>query len=202
MMHSRRSRVRVRAHSAWNCGLLRFAELARGENIYYDYIRMLIGGQATGMNAALRMRSDASRFLAVGEHVIDIDTLRVLTRNDATRLTPKAAAVLLQLARAAGRTLSRDDLLNEVWKGTCPTPDVLTQAVKDLRRALGDDLHAPRYVETLPRLGYRLVAPARFLDSYDVSDLQLAGEPTHSGERAGIGSASAAPAAGRPRRVS
>ena len=44
---------------------------------------------------------------------------------------------------------------------------MLTQAVKDLRRALGDDLHAPRYVETLPRLGYRLVAPARFLDRYD-----------------------------------
>jgi Tol biopolymer transport system component/DNA-binding winged helix-turn-helix (wHTH) protein len=131
---------------------------------------MLIGGQATGMNAALRMRSDASRFLAVGEHVIDIDTLRVLTRSDGTRLTPKAAAVLLQLARAAGRTLSRDELLNEVWKGTCPTPDVLTQAVKDLRRALGDDLHAPRYVETLPRLGYRLVAAAQFLDAYAAAD--------------------------------
>ena len=129
---------------------------------------MLIGGQAPGVNA-LRIRSETMRFLAVGEHVVDVDTLRLLTRPDAQRLTPKAAAVLLQLARAAGRTLSRDELLNEVWKGTCPTPDVLTQAVKDLRRALGDDLHAPRYVETLPRLGYRLVAPARFLDSFDGS---------------------------------
>ncbi|MGH8172987.1 MAG: winged helix-turn-helix domain-containing protein [Rhodanobacteraceae bacterium] len=122
------------------------------------------------MNAALRMRSDASRFLAVGDHVIDIDTLRLVTHSDGTRLTPKAAAVLLQLARAAGRTLSRDQLLNEVWKGTCPTPDVLTQAVKDLRRALGDDLHAPRYVETLPRLGYRLIAPTHFLDTYEGAD--------------------------------
>jgi len=119
------------------------------------------------MNAALRIRSETNRFLAVGEHVVDIDTLRLVTRPDAARLTPKAAAVLLQLAHAAGRTLSRDDLLNEVWKGTCPTPDVLTQAVKDLRRALGDDLHAPRYVETLPRLGYRLIAPARFVDAVD-----------------------------------
>ena len=112
------------------------------------------------MNAALRIRSEATRFLAVGEHVVDVDTLRLLTRPGEPRLTPKAAAVLLQLVRAAGRTLSREDLLNEVWKGTCPTPDVLTQAVTDLRRALGDDLHAPRFVETLPRLGYRLVAPA------------------------------------------
>lgn len=116
------------------------------------------------MNAAFRIRSEETRFLAVGEHVVDVDTLRLVTSPGAPRLTPKAAAVLLQLVRAAGRTLSRDELLNEVWKGTCPTPDVLTQAVKDLRRLLGDDLHAPRFVETLPRLGYRLVAPARFID--------------------------------------
>jgi Tol biopolymer transport system component/DNA-binding winged helix-turn-helix (wHTH) protein len=128
---------------------------------------MLIGGQAPGVNPTLRIRSEAMRFLAIGEHVVDIDTLRLLTRAGEPRLTPKAAAVLLQLARAAGRTLSRDELLNEVWKGTCPTPDVLTQAVKDLRRALGDDLHAPRFVETLPRLGYRLVAPARFMDRFE-----------------------------------
>jgi Tol biopolymer transport system component/DNA-binding winged helix-turn-helix (wHTH) protein len=130
---------------------------------------MLIGGQATGMNAAFRIRSEETRFLAVGEHVVDVDTLRLVTSPGAPRLTPKAAAVLLQLVRAAGRTLSRDELLNEVWKGTCPTPDVLTQAVKDLRRLLGDDLHAPRFVETLPRLGYRLVAPARFIDDSTAS---------------------------------
>ena len=134
---------------------------------------MLIGGQATGVNAALRIRSETNRFLSVGEHVVDVDTLRLLTRPGEPRLTPKAAAVLLQLARAAGRTLSRDDLLNEVWKGTCPTPDVLTQAVKDLRRALGDDLHAPRFVETLPRLGYRLVAPARFMERLETQGALL-----------------------------
>ena len=128
---------------------------------------MLIGGQAPGINAPHRIREEATRFLAVGEQVVDIDTLRIVTLPGSPRLTPKAAAVLLQLAHAAGRTLSRDDLLNVVWKGTCPTPDVLTQAVKDLRRALGDDLHAPRYVETLPRLGYRLVAHARFIDRHD-----------------------------------
>ncbi|HEY6985910.1 MAG TPA: winged helix-turn-helix domain-containing protein [Rhodanobacteraceae bacterium] len=133
------------------------------------------------MNAALLIRSETTRFLAVGEHVVDIDTLRLLTREGEPRLTPKAAAVLLQLVHAAGRTLSRDDLLNEVWKGTCPTPDVLTQAVKDLRRALGDDLHAPRFVETLPRLGYRLVAPTRFLESFPARDALVpgSGAPAH-----------------------
>ncbi|HJT97935.1 MAG TPA: winged helix-turn-helix domain-containing protein [Rhodanobacteraceae bacterium] len=129
------------------------------------------------MSAGVRIRTDARRFLAVGEHIVDVDTLRIVTGPDGARLTPKAAAVLLELARAGGRTLSRDDLLNEVWKGTCPTPDVLTQAVKDLRRTLGDDLNAPRFVETLPRLGYRLVAPARFIDRVEETNAPAASAP-------------------------
>ncbi|GAA0720956.1 winged helix-turn-helix domain-containing protein [Dokdonella soli] len=130
------------------------------------------GGQTADMNALGNLRSDADRYLVIGAHVVDVDTLRMLSRPDGVRLTPKAAAVLLQLVRAGGRTLSRDELINEVWKGTCPTNDVLTQAVKDLRRALDDDLHAPRYVETLPRLGYRLVAQARFVDAAELSSPQ------------------------------
>lgn len=129
------------------------------------------------MNAVFTVRQDSERFLEVGDQLVDTDTLRVLTRPEGTRLTPKAAAVLLQLARNSGRTLSRDDLLDEVWKGTCPTPDVLTQAVKDLRRALGDDLQAPRYIETLPRLGYRLVAPVRFIER-DPRDTDVAAADT------------------------
>lgn len=124
------------------------------------------------MNAVGNVRPDADRFLMVGDHVVDTDTLRLLSRADGTRLTPKAAAVLLRLVHAAGRTLSRDELIGEVWKGTCPTNDVLTQAIKDLRRAFGDDLHAPHYVETLPRLGYRLVAHARFLGADELSSPQ------------------------------
>ncbi len=113
------------------------------------------------MNVLSQVRMVEGRFLEVGAHVIDTDTLRFIGQ-PGLRLTPKAAAVLTALVHAAGRTLRRDELLDLVWKGTCPTPDVLTQAITDLRRALGDDLHAPRYIETVPRLGYRLVAPARF----------------------------------------
>ncbi|MEO5624578.1 MAG: winged helix-turn-helix domain-containing protein [Dokdonella sp.] len=114
------------------------------------------------MNAIPKIPPDAGRFLEVGEHVLDLETLRLVTRPD-TKLTPRGAAVLVRLACSAGRTLSRDQLLDDVWRDTTPTPDVLTQAIKDLRRAFGDDLNAPRYIETLPRLGYRLIAPARFM---------------------------------------
>ncbi|MGN6519178.1 MAG: winged helix-turn-helix domain-containing protein [Dokdonella sp.] len=143
------------------------------------------------MNALSQVRLEVGRFLEVGAHILDTDTLRLVTTPDA-KLPPKAVAVLVRLAHAGGRTLGRDELLDEVWRGTCPTPDVLTQAIKDLRRALGDDPHAPQYIETVPRLGYRLVAATRFLDALP---LVSAPEP----EAASSPAVSPA-AAARPRR--
>ena len=69
------------------------------------------------------------------------------------------ASVHLELAAHAGRTVSIDDLLDRVWTGVIVTPDSVYQAVAALRRLLGDDPKRPRYIATVPRLGYRLVAP-------------------------------------------
>jgi Tol biopolymer transport system component/DNA-binding winged helix-turn-helix (wHTH) protein len=107
--------------------------------------------------------------LRVGDHVVDLGALRVLTRPDQPRLTSKAAAVLLELVRQAGDTVTRDQLLERVWKGRCPTPDVLNQAIKELRRAFADDAKPSQYVETIPKVGYRLVAPVLFLNGPDGS---------------------------------
>lgn len=96
--------------------------------------------------------------LRVGDHVVDLGALRVITQPDAARLTSKAAAVLIELARHAGDTVSRDQLLDRVWKDRVTTPDVLTQAIKELRRAFADDARPPRYIETIPKVGYRLLA--------------------------------------------
>lgn len=96
--------------------------------------------------------------LRVGDHVVDLGALRVITQPDAARLTSKAAAVLIELARHAGDTVTRDQLLDRVWKDRVTTPDVLTQAIKELRRAFADDARPPHYIETIPKVGYRLLA--------------------------------------------
>jgi len=105
--------------------------------------------------------------LRIGEHVVDTGALRVVTRPEWPRLTSKAIAVLVELVRDVGQTVTRDQLLDRVWTGRFPTPDVLTQAVKELRRALGDDSKPPQYIETIPKLGYRLIAPVLVLDGPD-----------------------------------
>jgi transcriptional activator of cad operon len=66
--------------------------------------------------------------------------------------------LLLCLAERAPAIVSIDDLLTEVWSDVTVTPDSVYQAVTSLRRLLGDDPRQPTYIETVPRLGYRMVA--------------------------------------------
>src|ERR1041385_2380960 len=106
--------------------------------------------------------------LRVGDHVLDAGTLRLTTRPDYPRLTSKAVAVLLQLVRDRGNTVTREQLLDRVWTDRVTTPDVLTQAIKELRRAFADDAKPSRYIETIPKVGYRLLAEVTIL-SHDAA---------------------------------
>ncbi|MCB1555412.1 MAG: PD40 domain-containing protein [Xanthomonadales bacterium] len=72
---------------------------------------------------------------------------------------PKRLVSLLQvLADHAGQTLGRETLLDLVWQRRVVNDEVLSRAIAELRGLLGDDARAPRYIETLPKTGYRLIA--------------------------------------------
>jgi DNA-binding winged helix-turn-helix (wHTH) protein len=66
---------------------------------------------------------------------------------------------LTLLVREAGKLVSKDRFLEEVWSGVPVTDEALTQCIKTLRRQLGDDVAAPRFIETVPKHGYRFIAP-------------------------------------------
>lgn len=83
-----------------------------------------------------------------------------LTRDEQLQaVEPKAFAVLLALLRQAGDLVPRDQLLDTVWGHRHVTPGVLTRAIAQLRTALDDDSHQPRYIQTQHGLGYRFIAP-------------------------------------------
>jgi predicted ATPase/DNA-binding winged helix-turn-helix (wHTH) protein len=73
------------------------------------------------------------------------------------QLPPKAYAVLSLLVRNAGRLVAQDELLDAVWPGTHIQPEGLKNQILHLRRVLGDDPRRPRFIETLPRRGYRFI---------------------------------------------
>ncbi len=76
------------------------------------------------------------------------------------RLEPRVMDVLIYLAVQEGRVVSKDELLAAVWGSAFVEEGVLSQAIHSLRKALGDDAREPRYVQTIPKRGYRLLAPA------------------------------------------
>ena len=67
--------------------------------------------------------------------------------------------VLLELAAQTGEVVDRQALLSKVWGSEMATDDVLSRAISELRRALGDDPRQPRFVETVRGSGYRLLVP-------------------------------------------
>jgi len=77
----------------------------------------------------------------------------------AIALKPKVFDVLAYLVRHAGRLVSQDELLNAVWPDTIVGDSSLKSCVRQIRRALGDRVREPRYVETVHRRGYRFIAP-------------------------------------------
>lgn len=104
--------------------------------------------------------------LRVGDCTVDMP-LREIHAPGARRprrVTPKAIGVLAALIEQGGRVVSRDALLAQVWAGTMPSDDVVTQAVTQLRKAFDDERGNPRYIETIAKYGYRLLAPVEWLD--------------------------------------
>jgi len=78
---------------------------------------------------------------------------------DGVRVDSKAMEVLVALAAAAPEVVAGAALLETIWADVVVVDNVVYQAIAQLRKVLGDDARAPRYIETVPRRGYRLIAP-------------------------------------------
>ncbi len=97
--------------------------------------------------------------LRIGEWRVDAASGVIVRDGTRVRLEARTMRLLMYLAEHAGQTVSIDDLLNQVWSGITVTSDSVYQAVASLRKQLGDDPKQPTYIATVPRLGYRMIAP-------------------------------------------
>jgi DNA-binding winged helix-turn-helix (wHTH) protein len=90
---------------------------------------------------------------------------RVLSRG-AERLdvSSRYLDALTLLLRDRGRLVTKDRFMDEVWRGIPVTDEALTQCIRTLRRELGDDAARPRFIETVPKHGYRFIGPAEWSD--------------------------------------
>src|SRR5574338_581891 len=94
-----------------------------------------------------------------GEFRVDLGKMALLRGITVVPLEPKAYDLLLALLERRDRVVTRDELLDAVWKDTFVTPNALSRAIVQLRKALGDDAQQSRFIETVAKRGYRFVAP-------------------------------------------
>lgn len=95
----------------------------------------------------------------LGEWSIHPSEGTVSSDGQCLRLEPRVMDVLVQLAAYPGTVVSKEEILAAVWGGAFVEEGALSQAVHSLRKALGDDARQPRYIQTIPKRGYRLIAP-------------------------------------------
>ncbi|TLZ32288.1 MAG: hypothetical protein E6K29_01870, partial [Gammaproteobacteria bacterium] len=91
---------------------------------------------------------------------------RLLFRNgQRVVLTPKAVDLLIALVEAQGQTVDKHELLRRVWPDTVVEEGSLSSHIFQLRRALGEGARGQRFIETIPKRGYRFVSPCAQLGS-------------------------------------
>src|SRR5256885_6323390 len=93
-----------------------------------------------------------------GDFMVDETAFRISKRGEPVRIEPKALQVLIVLLQRREQLVTKQELFDTVWPGVAVTENALTRAIAQLRKTLGDDAVAPRYIETVPTRGYRFVA--------------------------------------------
>jgi transcriptional activator of cad operon len=95
--------------------------------------------------------------LQIGDWTADLRAGRLVSGDEVRAVEPKVMDLLFLLASRPGEVFTREEIMEALWPGVTVGDDTLARSISKLRRALGDDAAAPRYLETIPKRGYRLL---------------------------------------------
>ncbi len=101
------------------------------------------------------------RMYAFGPFTIEVDSRRLLRDGEIIPLAPKAFDTLLVLVENSGRVMGKGEMLSLIWPDTFVEEINLTVHISALRKAIGESRDEQQYIETIPRRGYRFIAPVR-----------------------------------------
>src|SRR3982751_6335191 len=102
------------------------------------------------------MTTDCFRF---DRFTLDAADRRLRRDGAPVELNARYLDALCLLVGDAGKLIPKERFLDEVWRGVPVTDEALTQCIRTLRRQLGDEAGRPRFIETVPKHGYRFIAP-------------------------------------------
>ncbi|MBZ0112948.1 MAG: winged helix-turn-helix domain-containing protein, partial [Thermoanaerobaculia bacterium] len=113
---------------------------------------------------ATGQRAGNNRRFKVGEWLVHPQLRELVSPDGKETVEARSVDILVALAEAAGEVLSRSELLELGWGDRFVGEEVLSHAIWDLRRALGDEPKTPRFIQTVHGKGYRLVAKVSWLE--------------------------------------
>ena len=99
------------------------------------------------------------RDFRIGEWIVQPQLNCVRKDDEVFRLEPKVMQVLVHLASCPDEVLSKEHLIKAVWPDTFVGDHVLTRCISEIRRILNEDPRSPRFIQNVPKVGYRLIAP-------------------------------------------
>lgn len=105
----------------------------------------------------------------IGDWVADEQSDTLVCGEERRKVERRAMAALSHLADRAGHVVSKDELIDTVWAGVTVSDHSVAIVISQLRRAMGDDRAAPKYIETIAKRGYRLLAPVTEAELGEVS---------------------------------
>jgi DNA-binding winged helix-turn-helix (wHTH) protein len=113
------------------------------------------------------MGNHQNRFYEFGEFRLDAHKRVLLKKGELVHLTHRVFEVLLVLIQNRERVLDKDELMKRVWEDTIVEEANLKNSISTLRKALGDERGASHYIQTLPKRGYKFIAPVIVLPDED-----------------------------------
>jgi DNA-binding winged helix-turn-helix (wHTH) protein/TolB-like protein/Flp pilus assembly protein TadD len=123
------------------------------------------------------MSTENPRLFSFADVTVDCENFRVLKAGEIITLTPRAFDVLVVLLKQPGRVVEKRELFDRVWGETHVTDNALTKVIKEIRHTLDDDATAPRFIETVPKRGYRFIGAVEEKSAGHISQSQPALKP-------------------------
>lgn len=118
---------------------------------------------------------------------VDDREFRLLEGGAPLQVEPKVMRLLLYLIENRNRLVRKQELLDKVWQDSMVTENALTRVIGLLRKALNDDSHVPRFIETVPTAGYRFIAKVTVLKEGPVVEPMIPMATSSAGAERGKG---------------
>ncbi len=129
-------------------------------------------GDSSASDSAEETVQSLKKGFRVGEWAVEPLKGQIVAGDARKHLEPRIMEVLICLAENAGEVVERDELLLKVWGERAVTDEPLTRCIAELRRTLGDTRKNPKFIQTIPKRGYRLLAPVSAPESPGKQALQ------------------------------